>query len=109
MLSRGEIDIAPADLTITKARSTVADFLPGMTSSYQQLFLKNPAEAPNWKAYVEPFTYNSWLVIFLFIVVVPLIVSAIILYGNGLLTRFYVKSSYFYYNFKPNYFTGVNR
>ena len=83
MLARGEIDIAPVDLTITKARSAVADFLPGMTSSYQQLFLKNPAEAPNWMAYLEPFTYNSWLLIFIFIIVVPLVLSAIILYGNG--------------------------
>ena len=82
MLARGEIDIAPADLTITNARSAVADFLPGMTSSYQQLFIRNPAEAPNWMAYIEPFTYNCWLVILIFIAVVPLVLAAIILYGN---------------------------
>ena len=82
MLERNEIDIAPADLTITKARSAVVDYLPGMTSSYQQLFIRNPAEGLNWKAYLEPFTSETWLVIILFVVFIPLIVAGIMIFGN---------------------------
>ena len=82
MLERNEIDIAPADVTITKARSAVVDYLPGMTSSYQQLFIRNPAEGLNWKAYLEPFTFETWLVIILFVVFIPLIVSGIMIFGN---------------------------
>ena len=82
MLERNEIDIAPADLTITKARSAVVDYLPGMSSSYQQLFIRNPAEGLNWKAYLEPFTSETWLVIILFVVFIPLIVAGIMIFGN---------------------------
>ena len=85
MLERNEIDIAPADLTITKARSAVVDYLPGMTSSYQQLFIRNPAEGLNWKAYLEPFTSETWLVIILFVVFIPLIVAGIMIFGNTIM------------------------
>ena len=84
-MAGGEIDIAPADFTITKARSAVVDFLPGMSSSFQQLFIRNPAEALNWVAYLEPFTTTCWAAIFLFLVIVPLIVSGIILFGKNIL------------------------
>ena len=82
MLAKGDIDIAPADFTITMARSSVVDYLPGLTPSYQMLFIKNPAEALNWMAYVEPFTPRTWLAIIIFIVLVPLIILGIILFGN---------------------------
>ena len=82
MLAKNEIDIAPADLTITKARSTVVDYLPGMSSSYQQLFIRNPMDSLNWMAYLEPFTFRGWVSIILFVIVVPVIVAVIILYGN---------------------------
>ena len=85
MLERNEIDIAPADLTITKARSAVVDYLPGMSSSYQQLFIRNPAEGLNWKAYLEPFTSETWLVIILFVVFIPLIVAGIMIFGNTIM------------------------
>ena len=76
------LDISPAEFTITKARSTVVDFLPALAESYQQLFLKNPAEALHWTAYTEPFTPVCWCVILLFVVVVPPIIAGIIFYGN---------------------------
>ena len=82
MLEDNEIDIAPADLTVTKARSAVVDYLPGISPDHQQIFIRNPAETPNWKAYVEPFTFGSWLGIFLFIVFIPLVVAAIIRFGS---------------------------
>ena len=82
LLENNEIDIAPADLTVTKARSAVVDYLTGITPDRQQIFIRNPAEALNWKAYVEPFTLKSWLGIFLFIVFVPIVIAAIIAFGN---------------------------
>ena len=82
LLENNEIDIAPADLTVTKARSAVVDYLPGITPDNQQIFIRNPAEALNWKAYVEPFTLKSWLGILLFIVFVPIVIAAIIVFGN---------------------------
>ena len=84
MLQRREIDISPSDLTITMKRSRVVDYLPGLTSSYQMLFIKNPAEAMNWKAYIEPFAKETWLAIIVFIFVVPLIISGIILHGSNI-------------------------
>ena len=82
LLENNEIDIAPADLTVTKARSAVVDYLPGITPDNQQIFIRNPAEALNWKAYVEPFTLKAWLGILLFIIFVPIVIAAIIVFGN---------------------------
>ena len=82
MVERGILDIAPSDLTINKARSTVVDFLPTLAESYQQIFLSNPADALHWSAYVEPFTPICWVGILIFVVVVPPIIAGIIIYGN---------------------------
>ena len=82
MLQQGELDIAPAEFTITKARSTAVDFLPTIAESYQQIFLKNPADALHWTAYTEPFTPLCWAGIILLILVVPPIVAGIMFYGN---------------------------
>ena len=86
MLARGTLDISPAEFTITRARSTVVDFLPALTESYQQLFVRNPAEALHWKAYTEPFTPLCWVAVILFVLVVPPIIAGIMLYGNFIWT-----------------------
>ena len=88
LLENNEIDIAPADLTVTKARSAVVDYLPGITPDNQQIFIRNPAEALNWKAYVEPFTLGSWIGILLFIVIIPIVVAAILVFGNIQITTY---------------------
>ena len=77
MLDEGALDIAPAEFTITQARSRVVDFLPSITESYQQIFLRNPAESLNWKAYVEPFAPLCWIFIFMFMLVIPIIINGI--------------------------------
>ena len=82
MLANRDIDIAPADFTITMERSRVVDYLPGLTSSYQMLFIKNPAETMNWKAYIEPFARETWLAILAFIFVVPIVIFGMISYGS---------------------------
>ena len=43
MCERKEVDIVPADLGVTRERSSVVDFLPGITPTYQQIFIQNPA------------------------------------------------------------------
>ena len=82
MVADGTIDISPAEFTITKARSTVVDFLPALTESYQQLFIRNPADALAWTAYTAPFTPLCWVAIVLFVVLVPPVIAGIMLYGN---------------------------
>ena len=84
MLEQGKLDIAPAEFTITQARSTAADFLPTIAESYQQIFLKNPSDALHWKAYTDPFTPFCWVGIILFIAVLPPIVAGIMFYGNAI-------------------------
>ena len=82
MCERKEIDIAPADLGVTKDRSSVADFLPGITPTYQQLYIRNPAASNNWQAYLEPFQPSCWIVIIGFLTFIPFLVAAILSYGN---------------------------
>ena len=91
MIARGTLDISPTDLTITNSRSTVVDFLPAITESYQQLFIRNPAEALNWKAYIDPLSPLCWVVVILFVVVVPPIIAGIMLYGNVYIEVTYTK------------------
>jgi ABC-type amino acid transport substrate-binding protein len=67
MLSKGKLDIAPADFTITKARSTVVDFLPTITEGYHQMYLKNPLDSLHWSAYTEPLSYHCWLAGLMFV------------------------------------------
>ena len=68
MCERKEIDIAPADLGVTKDRSSVADFLPGITPTYQQIFIRNPAASRNWMAYIEPFEAACRITIIAFLI-----------------------------------------
>ena len=82
MVAEGSLDIAPAEFTITKARSTVVDFLPAITESYQQIFIRNPAEALNWQAYIDPFTTFCWIAILLFVFLIPIIIAGIMFYGK---------------------------
>ena len=89
MLANRDIDIAPADFTITMERSRVVDYLPGLTSSYQMLFIKNPAETMNWKAYIEPFAQETWIAILAFIFVVPIVIFGMI--SNGSIARIMYK------------------
>ncbi len=70
-LLRDEIDIAPAEFTVTALRSKAVDFLLPVTESHQKIFVKNPAESFNWTAFLEPLEWSCWGVIVIFIAVVP--------------------------------------
>ena len=90
MLNEGEIDIAAADLTVTRERSTAVNFLPPLTNINEQLFLKNPADAFHLKAFIEPLTNSSWLAVLVFSILVPPILAVIVFYGK-LTTTLFVK------------------
>ena len=82
MLERGEIDIAVADLTITKNRSAVVDFLPSILEVEEWLFLKTPDDSVYKDAYIKPFCLRSWLVIASMIFIFPLILAGIVVYSQ---------------------------
>ena len=86
MLIKDEIDIAPADLTVTRARSTAVDFLPSLMGSHEQLFLKNPADGLVLNAYAQPLTVLSWLGVALYIALIPPVLAAIVIYSKTLLS-----------------------
>ncbi len=82
MLEEKELDIAPACFAITQARSTAVNFLPTIGKDFSKLYLKNPADSLNWKAYFVPLQPLGWLGIFFFIVAVPPMLAGILFYGK---------------------------
>ena len=82
MLHRREIEISPQDFTITKSRASVVDFLPGITPTYAQIFIRNPDHNWNWMAYLEPLKPSCWIAILALLLVVPMIVTWISLWGK---------------------------
>lgn len=71
MLSKGEIDMAPTDFTVTMERSAVMTFANPITQIYHSLFIKNPTETYNYTAYTEPMHWLSWVILLVFIGLVP--------------------------------------
>jgi len=67
--------IAVTDFTVTKERSQVMTFAEPITQIYNSLFIKNPANVPNYTAYTQSFHWNVW-----FANLAVLVVGAIILY-----------------------------
>ena len=81
-LVNNTIDIAAADFTITAARSEAVDFLPVLIESFIQAFIANPEGRQNWMAFVEPVTWQAWLGILIFFLIVPPIICSVFFYGN---------------------------
>ena len=82
MLHRKAIDISPQDFTITKSRASVVDYLPGITPTYAQIFVKNPEALSNWMAYLEPLNLSCWAAILAIFLLVPLFIAGISSYGT---------------------------
>lgn len=74
-LVRNEIDIAPAEFTITAMRSEVVDFNMPIAESHQKFFVKNPSEAPNWTAFLDPLSPKCWVIIATFIFTIPFLLT----------------------------------
>ncbi len=64
---------APADFTVTIARSQVITFAQPITRIHHQLFIKNPTGSFNFTAYIEPLHYLSWIFVVLLILLGPLV------------------------------------
>ena len=84
MLHRREIDIAPQDFSVTKDRASVVDYLPGVTPTYTQIFIRNPDALPNWMAYIEPLDTSCWLAILVVVILVPVLLYGISYLGNSI-------------------------
>ena len=77
-----EIDIAPAEFTITQNRSKAVDFLVPITQSHQRFFIKNPANSFNWMAFIEPLRNSAWLATFILLISFPPILAFLMLIGT---------------------------
>ena len=55
----------------TMARRKVVSFCDPMTESFNTLFIKNPSQAFNFAAYVEPMHYLSWIFVIVFCLLTP--------------------------------------
>ena len=82
ILEKGMADIAPTDLTVTKDRSTVIQYLPTIEETEELLFLKNPVDAFSASSYIGSFTFDAWMSIIVWIVVAPLILAGIALHSK---------------------------
>ena len=83
-----EIDIAAADFTVSFNRSEVIDFLPTLIQSFVQIFIKNPSASRNWLVFIEPITWQAWIVILVFFICVPPIICFIFFYGEEFLINY---------------------
>ena len=81
-LEKAKADIAVTDLTLTKDRSAVVQYLPTIQETQELMFLKNPADAFSTNAYVGSFTYQSWIFIALWMLCVPAILAGLQFYGK---------------------------
>ena len=89
-LIKDEIDIAAADFTVTFNRSQVVDFLPTLVQSWIQIFIQNPSASRNWLVFIEPITWQAWMIILVFFTCVPPIICSIFFYGNKRINQFWI-------------------
>ena len=62
---------AVTDFTVTRERSDVITFAQPITQIYHSLFIKNPEGTFNFKSYVDPLKYSSWIFVGLFCLFCP--------------------------------------
>jgi len=56
---------------VTFERSAVISFAIPLAQIYHGLFIKNPAESYNYRAYIETFQYMTWIALAVFIAAAP--------------------------------------
>ena len=55
----------------TMARRKVVSFLDPMTADPALLFIRNPSQAFNFAAYIEPMHYLAWIFVIVFCLLTP--------------------------------------
>ena len=71
LLANQIIDIGVTDFTITKERNEVISFTVPITDIYHSLFIKNPSDAFNYMAYIEPMHWLAWVSLLVLLATVP--------------------------------------
>ena len=75
---------------MTFNRSQVVDFLPTLVQSWIQIFIQNPSASRNWLVFIEPITWQAWMIILVFFTCVPPIICSIFFYGNKRINQFWI-------------------
>ena len=73
LLKARKKDFGASAFIMSQARSSAVDYLPTLMVSYQQFFIRNPAEQYDWEAYTLPLSRDAWIAIGAFCLVLPLI------------------------------------
>ena len=73
---------ATTAFAVSVARSNVVTFSETITESYSALFIKNPSGTFNFKAYVDPLKYMSWIFVGLFCIIAPTLLFATSRFGH---------------------------
>jgi hypothetical protein len=71
LLANEIIDIGATDFTITTERNDVISFTVPITDIYNSLFIKNPSDAFNYMAYIEPMHWLAWVSLLGLLATVP--------------------------------------
>ena len=57
----GKHDMGASAFILKQSRAEVVDYLPTLMESYQQIFIRNPAEQLDWEVYTLPYSWMSWV------------------------------------------------
>jgi hypothetical protein len=69
--------IVSAAMAITYERSQVISFLRPITTTYYELFIKNPHDSYNYWAFVEPLKMTAWIMPLTLTLIAPIGVSLV--------------------------------
>ena len=67
------VDFAVAPFGWRKDRLEVVDWLPMNIPSLAKIYIKNPKDAFDLRAYIKPLTTESWIGLFIFLAIIPII------------------------------------
>ena len=72
-MKHGKADFSASGFILSKERSQAVDYLPPLMQSYQQFFIRNPAEQYDFEAYILPMKWRAWIVGIVFSLLLPLL------------------------------------
>ena len=79
LVKNNEVDFAVAPFGWRKDRLEVVDWLPmNSKSSQAKIYVKNPKDAFDIWAYTKPLRTDSWIGLFIFLAIVPIIICPLV-------------------------------